>query len=406
MASKTHRYWILGLATLGLVGLGYTAYSAFRVPATPQENAAGRAGPAATAPVRGPGAPAGGAGAPAGGMPVAVEVVRAEARTLAESASAVGSLLSNESVVLRPEISGRISGIHFRDGQVVRRGAVLVSLDSAVQEAELQQARANLALAQTNFRRTEDLFQRQFISERARDEAAANLKVQEAVVALAEARLAKTRIRAPFDGVVGIRNVSVGDYVKDGEELVNIEDVATLKVDFRLAEIYLPQLRTGQTVEVSSDALPGETFRATVDAVNPQVDTNGRSVLVRAHMGNPRGKLRPGMFVRARLAFGERQAVVMVPEQALVPSGSAQSVYRVQAGEGQKRAQLVTVTTGQRAQGWVEVVGGVAAGDTVVTAGQLRLRDGAPVRVVDGGPPAPLADAAGGGTGTAGGKPL
>lgn len=321
-------------------------------------------------------------------MPVAVEVVQAEARTLSDAASAVGTLLSNESVVLRPEISGRISAIHFRDGQTVSRGMVLLALDSAVQDAELQQARANLALAQTNFRRTEDLFQRQFISERARDEAAATLKVQEAAVALAEARLAKTRIRAPFDGVVGIRNVSVGDYVKDGQDLINIEDVATLKVDFRLPEVYLPQLRPGQTAEVSSDALPGSVFKAVVDAVNPQVDASGRSVLVRGHLANAKGKLRPGMFVRVRLSFGDRKGVVMVPEQALVPAGSSQSIFRVVAGDAGTRAQAVKVTTGQRAQGWVEISDGVSAGDTVVTAGQLRLREGATVRVVEGGGPA------------------
>lgn len=407
MPTTKHRYWIIALAVVGLAGLGYTAYSAFRAPAKPAE---------AGAPPKGAGGPP--QGGPGAAMPVAVEVVRAEARTLSDAAGAVGTLLSNESVVLRPEIAGRISAIHFRDGQTVLRGAVLLALDSAVQDAELQQARANLALAQTNFRRTEDLFQRQFISERARDEAAATLKVQEAAVALAEARLAKTRIRAPFDGVVGIRNVSIGDYVKDGQELINIEDVATLKVDFRLPEVHLPQLRPGQTAEVTSDAFPGSVFRAVVDAVNPQVDASGRSVLVRGHLANAKGKLRPGMFVRVRLSFGERKDVVMVPEQALVPAGSSQSIFRVLAKDGGSRAQAVKVTTGQRAQGWVEISEGVAAGDVVVTAGQLRLREGAPVRVVEGGMP-PLANAqesATGGTqgnakpaapaGAAGTKPL
>lgn len=391
MPTTKHRYWIIALAVVGLAGLGYTAYTVFRTPGTPgspgmsQENGGlAKAGAA----------PAGGPGGPGGAMPVAVEVVRAESRTLSEAASAVGTLLSNESVVLRPEIAGRISAIHFRDGQVVARGAVLLTFDSAVQEAELQQARANLVLAQTNFRRTEDLFQRQFISERARDEAAATLKVQEAAVALAEARLAKTRIRAPFDGVVGIRSISVGDYVKDGQDLINIEDVATLKVDFRLPEVYLPQLRPGQSAEVTSDALPGKVFRAVVDAVNPQVDTGGRSVLVRGHLANFRGNLRPGMFVRVQLAFGERKGVVMVPEQALVPAGGSQSIFRVLAEDGASRAQNVKVAIGQRAQGWVEISEGLAAGELVVTAGQQRLREGATVRVVEGPAPQPLANAA------------
>lgn len=366
MATSSKGVWISALAVAGLVGLGFVAYSLQRAPAGPQAITAGNGAPAS------PAAPAGSA---AGA--VAVEVTRVSAASFADETTAVGTLKSNESVVLRPETSGRIAAIHFKDGQVVRRGALLLSLDAGIQEAELQQARANLALAQANQQRNEDLFQKKFISQQSLDNTKAALKVQEASVALAEARLAKTRIRAPFDGVVGIRNVSVGDYVKEGEELVNVEDIATLKVDFRLPEAYLGRLERGQTLEVSSDALPGVPFQATLEAVDPLVDVNGRSISCRALLPNREGRLRPGMFVRSRLVFGERKDALMLPEQAVV-TGARPRVFRVEEG----KARAVTVQLGVRRDGRVEILEGLALGDTVITAGQLKVRDGMPVRPV------------------------
>lgn len=366
MATSSKGVWISALAVAGLVGLGFVAYSLQRAPAGPQAITAGNGAPAS------PAAPAGSA---AGA--VAVEVTRVSAASFADETTAVGTLKSNESVVLRPETSGRIAAIHFKDGQVVRRGALLLSLDAGIQEAELQQARANLALAQANQQRNEDLFQKKFISQQSLDNTKAALKVQEASVALAEARLAKTRIRAPFDGVVGIRNVSVGDYVKEGEELVNVEDIATLKVDFRLPEAYLGRLERGQTLEVSSDALPGVPFQATLEAVDPLVDVNGRSISCRALLPNREGRLRPGMFVRSRLVFGERKDALMLPEQAVV-TGARPRVFRVEEG----KARAVTVQLGVRRDGRVEILEGLAMGDTVITAGQLKVRDGMPVRPV------------------------
>jgi membrane fusion protein (multidrug efflux system) len=183
-----------------------------------------------------------------------------------------------------PETPGRIASINFRDGVAVSKGQLLLSLDAATQAAELDQARANLGLAQANFQRTEELFARKFISQQALDNAQAALKVQEAAIALAQARFEKTRIRAPFSGIVGIRKVSVGDYVKEGQDLVNIEDINTLKIDFRLPESYLAQLRPGQQLEVSSDALPGQLFTAVLDAINPLVEAGGRAIALRANL--------------------------------------------------------------------------------------------------------------------------
>ncbi len=312
---------------------------------------------------------------------VSVETVTVGVRAMDDEVSAVGTLLSNESVVLRPEVAGRIAAIQFREGAPVAKGAVMFELDAAVQFAELQEAKSVLALSESNYRRTEDMFARKFVSQSARDEAASKLEVARAVVALAAARHDKTRIRAPFSGIAGIRNISVGDYVKEGDTLVNLEDIGTLKVDFRLPELYLQRARAGQTLEVTSDALPGQTFTATVGAIDPLVDAGGRAVVMRARLDNREGRLRPGMFARVRLILQQRPAVVAVPEQALMPAaGNTQFVYRVENGV----AKRVEVTTGSRRDTWVEIAAGLAPGDVIVTAGHLKLRDGAAVKMPPG----------------------
>ena len=354
---------------VGLAALGGYAWHVNRTPAPGQPVAAQ---------VKTAGAGGGGGGGAGQAAPVVVETQAVSVRVLDDDVSAVGSLVSNESVVLRPEVSGRIEAIHFRDGEPVRRGEVLVELDAAVQRAELQQARANLTLAEADFSRTQDLFGRKFVSRSSLDDARAKLEVARAGVALAQARLARMQIRAPFDGVVGIRSVSPGDFVKDGDVLINLEDIATLKLDFRLPELYLDRVRSGQTLELSSDVLPGERFAATVEAIDPLVDAEGRAVRLRASLPNPDMRLRPGVFVRVRLILAERGEVAMVPEAALVPApGDVQFVYRVADG----KVQRVNVRTGQRRDAMVEIVDGLQPGMVVVTAGQLKLRDGADVKV-------------------------
>jgi membrane fusion protein (multidrug efflux system) len=363
---KNARSGVVALAVLGLLAVGYVAYTANRAPV------------AAPAPTGGP------AGTPAG-FALAVEVAPVKAIDFVDEAQAVGTLKSADSVVLRPETAGRVAAIHFRDGAVVAKGTLLISLDAAIQEAELQQARANLALAESSHRRNQELVARKFLSQQALESSAATLKIQAAAVSLAAAKVAQTRIRAPFAGIVGLRNVSVGDYVKEGEDLVNIEDIATLRADFRLPESYVGRLQRGLELEVTSDALPGERFTARLAAVDPLIDAGGRSLSARARLDNRDGKLRPGMFVRLRLQFGERQAALMVPEQAVIP-GAEPAVFRVVDGT----AARVPVQLGVRRAAQVEIVDGLAAGDVVVTAGQLKLRDGMAVRAVgEGAPTAP-----------------
>jgi membrane fusion protein (multidrug efflux system) len=340
-------------------------------------------GPNAVAGIKGTSASDSGKAAAGGASkaapPVVVEVIQVKPSTVQEDLQAVGSLQSNESVILRPEVPGRISAIGFKDGQRVRKGQLLVALDDQLNEAEVAQMKAEYDLALSNLKRSEDLASRKFISSSAQETAASNAQVAEAKLRLAQARLSKMRIVAPFDGMVGIRGVSLGDYVKDGTDLVNIEDVQTLKVDFRLPERNLAQIKVGQNVDVTADALPGERYSGVIDAINPRIDANGRSLELRARMQNTDFKLRPGMFVRVRVIVGERANALLVPEEAIVPRGSEFLVYKVVDGQ----ALQVPVKIGVRRDARVEIVEGLAPGDQVVTAGMRLSRNGQPVKIAD-----------------------
>ena len=337
-------------------------------------------------------------GAQGPAKPVMVEATKVRQMTMRDDAEAVGSLRSRRSVVLRPEISGRITQLNFSDGQRVRKGQLLVQLDDQLPRAQVQQSRAELSIARANHKRNQELVAQGFISQRSVDESAANLEVAEAKLALAEATAQRLRIVAPFDGIAGIRGVNVGDYLKDGADIVNVEDLDAVYVDFRLPERLQNKVKTGQTARVAFDALPGVQYSAVVLAINPQIDADGRSLAVRGCIDNRRLQLRPGMFARVTAVFGERSDANVVPEEAIVPDGAAPYVLRVVAGteEGSQVAKRTTVRLGARTPGFVEVVEGLAPGDVVVTAGQQRLqRDGMAVRVVELGQPSAGRSAAG-----------
>lgn len=315
----------------------------------------------------------------AGGSPsVPVEAAQVRIESVSDEVSAVGTLRSNESVMIRPEIAGRISAINFDEGEPVEVGQVLVSLDDSTHQAELADARAALKLAESNFRRLDELFGKGSITARERDEALARLESTRATLQLSQARLDKTDVDAPFAGMLGLRRVSPGDYVTPGQDLVNLEDIDPIKVDFRIPERYLSSLSTGQLIRVHVDAFPGRSFDGEVYAIDPQIDPAGRSIAIRAYIDNPDLVLRPGLFARVRLIVAERPDAMVVPEQAIVPRGDQRYVFRVVDG----KAALTEVSIGQRRGGDVEIVAGLSEGDTVITAGQLKIRDGAPVAVL------------------------
>jgi len=249
------------------------------------------------------------AAAPAGPRAVGVEVAKVEIMTLRDDAQAVGSLRSRQNVMLRPEIAGRIMSLGFTDGARVNAGQTLVQLDDTLQRAELQQSLAQVSIAKANHARNQELVAQKFVAQRVLDESAASLQVAEAQLSLTCARLDRMRIVAPFSGVVGIRNVNLGDYVKDGADLINLEDIGSLYVDFRLPERYQSKLTLQQPVELELDAFPNRIFRAKVEAIDPLIDANGRSIGVRALLPNTAGEVKP-------MPAGARPAGAPAPAQA------------------------------------------------------------------------------------------
>ena len=316
--------------------------------------------------------------APAARKPVTVEAAPVTLSTVTEDIQAIGSLQPNESVVVSPEIAGRIERIHFDEGDPVVAGEVLIELDAAILRAELSKARSDLTLAQANHERAIRLATQGTATLRERDEAVSRLQVEQANVTLAQARLDKTRIISALSGVAGLRAVSVGAYVTPGAHIVEIADIDPIKVDFRVPELMLSSLRTGQTVQITVDARPGRSFEGQIYVIDPIVDQGGRAVRLRARVPNPDGVLSPGLFARVRIVVQQRENAMLVPESAVFGQGAKYFVYRIEDGN----AMLREVALGRRLPGQVEVVEGLSAADRVVTAGHQQVRDGAPVEII------------------------
>ena len=407
-------------AVLALVGISVAAGAAWwwqnKAPA------GGAAPSSATSPTSGgpAAAPAGaasgapGAGPAGAGRAPAVEVAKVESMTLVDETQAVGSLRSRQGVMLRPEVGGRVKQILFTDGQRVRKGQLMVQFEDQLQQAQVAQARAELSIAEANHKRNQELVAQNFISQRSLDESAAALEVSRAKLALAQATLQRLQVLAPFDGITGLKQINVGDYLKDGADMVNVEDIDAVLLDFRLPERFQAKIRAGQKAQLTVDALPGRPFSAIVQAVDPLIEANGRSVGVRGCIDNRQQQLRPGMFARVNAVFGSRDNALVIPEEAIIPQGGRTFVVKVVAGDKPDAliSQRVPVKVGLRQPGKVEILEGLSAGDTVVTAGHQRLqKDGTAVRVVDlaqpgGGRPAGGPPGAGGpGAGAPGAGP-
>lgn len=309
-----------------------------------------------------------------------VEVVPVKQMAVRDELITFGSLRSDESVMIRPEIEGRLGAVHFREGQAVTGGDLLVSLDDAIARAELAQARANLDLAEKNHQRAQMLFQRGASNAQALDEAQSQQQAARASLALAQARLDKTQIRAPYDGVLGLRQASIGDYLSAGQNIVNLEVLDPLKVDFRIPQKAVAQVRLGQTVEITLDTYPGERFRGEIFAINPRLDEVGRSQAIRAHIGNAERRLHPGQFVRVSVILDERPQALVIPEEAVMPVGEQLLVNLVVGGQVEQRE----VRLGKRFDGLVEVREGLSGDETVISAGWQKVRQGLAVRIKSG----------------------
>jgi membrane fusion protein (multidrug efflux system) len=315
----------------------------------------------------------------AGRASLPVEVARAKAARLSDDIFAIGTLLAYESVSVSSETSGRVSEILFKDGTAVAEGAPLFKLDADLVNASLDEANSRLSLAESTFNRNNTLRKSGTIAQTAYDASLTELEVARTAVESAKVLLKKLTIAAPFSGTLGFRTVSVGAYVTPGTVLVQLDAIDRLKVSFSVPELEQSRIATGQQVEVTADAVPDETFTATISAIAPSIDVNGRALLIRADLDNKALTLRPGLLVRISVKGPARDAV-LVPEAAIVQRGDNAFVYLPR----DNTAKQAKVRLGKRIPGSIEIVEGISAGDEVIIAGNTRLTDGAAIEVVPG----------------------
>jgi membrane fusion protein (multidrug efflux system) len=313
--------------------------------------------------------------------PAAVVTAFPQRRTLADEIRAVGSLRAEESVLVSPEISGRVARVHFQEGQRVEAGAPLFDLDATELRAALEKSRAQETLDRLSFGRIENMRRRNLASAQQYDEAHARWLASRATVEQDAARLAKTRLAAPFAGLVGLRRVSVGEVVQPGMPLADLEALDRLKVDFKIPEEFAGRVRPGLGLDIAVDAFPGRSFSGEVYALDPRLDDQARSILLRGRLANPDGVLRPGMFARLTLVLSAGREALFIPEHAVTGLGSRQFVFVVEGSKAARRE----VKTGAHRDGAVEILDGLPADAAVVVDGQMKLRDGAPVTVTNGG---------------------
>ena len=306
-----------------------------------------------------------------------VELAKASSASLSDDVTAIGTLLARESVAIAPETSGRIAEILFEDGARVAAGAPLFKLDSDLANAALTEAKARMVLAEANYGRSQTLRKSGNLAQSSFDAALYELEVARAAVETAIVHLNKLTISAPFSGTLGFRTVSEGAYVNAGTTLVELDQVDRLQASFSVPELQQALIEVGQQVAVSADALPGQTFSATISAIDPSIDVNGRALQLRADLDNADGKLKPGLLVRLTIKGVTRQTVT-VPESAIVQRGTESFIFVAE----DKTASERKVRLGKRMPGIIEILEGVDAGAEVVVAGTTRLSNGAAIEVI------------------------
>ena len=320
----------------------------------------------------------GGQGAGGNRPPTPVVVSTPFEYEFADRIEAIGTANANESVVIAARVTKQVDAIRFEDGQTVKTGDVLVDLESSEERAQLAQARATRADAKIRFERVADLARRGTESQSRFDEVRTALDAANARVEELEARLADLRIRAPFSGVLGLREVSPGTLLQPGDRITTLDDIDRIKLDFSVPETFLSILKVGLAVSTQVAAFPGRRFDGQVVAIDSRVDPATRAVRVRAEIANPDHALRPGMLLSLVLEANPDRSLALA-EQALVPAGSNQFVVVLDAEDKPSRVQ---VEIGRRVPGLVEIRKGLSAGDRVVIDGATLIPPGGVVEVL------------------------
>ncbi len=306
-----------------------------------------------------------------------VEVQEVEIDKISKFLTSVGTLIAHQSVAIKSDVPGRVKQILFTDGFSVKKDDLLIEFDDETEKASLKIAEAQYELAKADFDRNQELHDKKYLSSKEREKAVATLKQREGELDAARAKLAKTKLKSPFDGVVGVmKDVSIGTYVQPSQELVTVVNLNPMKVDFKVPGSYLKAVQVGQKVKIKVDGYDEE-VQGEIEAIDSKVDAVGHGLLIRAKLANQDGRLKPGLFVRVSVVIGENDKAFVVPEKAIDRNGNEESVFIV----FRNMAKKVPVVTGVRDSGRVEILKGLNPKDRVIIAGNMNIKDGYPVAV-------------------------
>lgn len=324
----------------------------------------------------------GGGGSPSSFPPVAVDTSPVKAQGVIEKLPAVGSIEAEESVEIKPQTGGVIETIHFEEGQWVKKGDLLVKLESRKEEAELANAEASLKLSSLNYERAKKLFTDKSFSQKEVDEAAATYHIQTALVERWRDSLKDKFLYAPFDGRLAARHYSVGQYVEPNTIITSLFADQKVKITFYVPEKEVSQLKVEQKVELKVASFPDETFSGEIYLVDTQVDVSTRMLKIKALVDNPEQRIKAGMFANVEVIINERPKAITLPEESILTQGESFSVFVVEKGI----AKLRPVKLGIRLPGNVEIVEGLKEGEEVIVSGLQKVSDGSKVIATPKGP--------------------
>jgi len=315
----------------------------------------------------------GGAGSGAGGanakVPVTVYVV--QPTSLADVVAATGSVIADEAVVIQSEIAGKITSLNFKEGQPVRKGQLLFTINAADIQAQLRKQEYNIKLYQDQEKRERTLLEKEYISRQEYEQSNNALLTAQADLQALRVTYAKANVRAPFDGVLGLRSVSVGAYVSPGTSIITLSRIRPVKIDFTVPGRYAQSVRVGDPITITDEATTKE-YEAKVYAVNPQIDPASRTLAMRAIYPNNSKELRPGAFVRVKLQLGQVADALQIPTEAVIPNASGYTVFTVKGG----KAAVQPVKIGIRSDKVIQITDGLAVGDTIIRTGILQVKEG------------------------------
>lgn len=313
--------------------------------------------------------------------PATVSAAEVTTEVWDRSLTSVGSLVASRGVYVTTEVAGQVETISFESGQAVAAGVPLVQLNAAVDRADLEGLAAEVRLAEVEFRRGEELLEKRNISRSEYDRLQAQLAFARAQVAAKRAQINEKTIRAPFDGLLGIRLVDVGEYLAPGARVVLLQDLSPIFVDYTLPERYVDMVAPGLSVEVTVQGYGQEIFNGRISAQDPGVDPGTRALRIRATLDNPTGRLRPGMFAEVKTLLGESRGVMTLPRTAIAFAPYGDTVFKILEKDGQPTVQRIPVKTGEDRGDKVQILDGLASGDRVVNTGQLKLRNGQAIQI-------------------------